>query len=205
MPASPAHRLSLLLLLLAAPLALAEPTELPPQAPKDFLAYQSTRLVNLDRAAMSVLLGWAALNITAGTTGHFTTRGDTQAFFQANAAWNVVNLAIAGISLHGLFSTQPETWDMAMRLSEGQKMQKVLLFNAGLDVGYVMLGGLLLERGLRTDSSLLRGWGRSLLLQGGFLLLFDSVLWFMHWQLDNELMVRVLPMTNGLGLELAWP
>jgi hypothetical protein len=205
MPASPVRQLSLLLLLLAAPLALAESPELPPQAPKDFLAYQSKSLVRLDTAAMGVLLGWAALNITSGTTGHFTTRGDSQAFFQANAAWNVVNLAIAGISLHGLLNAQPETWDVAMRLSEGQKMQKVLLFNAGLDVGYVMLGGLLLERGLRTDSSLLRGWGRALLLQGAFLFLFDSVLFFMHWKLDNEFMLRVVPMTNGLGVELAWP
>lgn len=54
-------------------------------------------------------------------------------------------------------------------------MQKILLFNAGLDVGYMLGGVYLLERGKREvkNAERLRGFGRSILLQGAFLFVFD--------------------------------
>jgi hypothetical protein len=190
----------LLLVLLCVPL-----TTQAAETPEAFLATHNTAAVQLNRTAMSVLLGWAVLNIGTGVTGHFTTQGDTQAFFQANAAWNVVNLAIAGFGLHGQLTAQPETWGLARSLAEGQQMEKILLLNAGLDVGYMALGGFLLERGLRTDSARFRGWGRSLLLQGGFLLLFDSALWWLNWRLNTQLTARLIPAPGGVGLQLQWP
>jgi hypothetical protein len=189
-----------LLVLLCVPLATQAA-----ETPEAFLATHNTEAVRLNRTAMSVLLGWAVLNMGTGVAGHFTTEGDAQAFFQANAAWNVVNLAIAGFGLHGQLSAQPETWDLARSLAEGQQMEKLLLLNAGLDVGYIALGGFLLERGLRTDSPRFRGWGRSLLLQGGFLLLFDATLWWLNWRLNTQLTVRLIPAPGGVGLQLQWP
>ena len=174
-------------------------------APESFLLAHDTELVRLNQTAMEVLLGWAALNIATGSVGHFTTRGEAQAFWQANAAWNVVNLAIAGMGLHGQLTALPETWDLARGLSEGQRMEKILLFNMGLDVGYVAFGGFLLERGLRQDSERLRGWGKSLLLQGGFLLLFDAALWFLNSRINSQLTARLTPAPNGVGLTLTWP
>ncbi len=202
MPSSPSSRTSLTLLLILCMSFTAEAAEATPEA---FLAMHNTEAVRLNRTAMGVLLGWAVLNIGTGTAGHFTTQGELRAFWQANAAWNVVNLAIGGFGLYGQLTATPETWDLARSLAEGQKMEKLLLLNAGLDVGYIAFGGFLLERGLRTDSTQLRGWGKSLLLQGGFLLLFDAVLWGLNWRLDSQLTARLVPAPNGVGLLLTWP
>ena len=43
-------------------------------------------------------------------------------------------------------------------------------------VGYVLLGSWLWERGARTSSTMLEGFGQSIVLQGAFLLVFDVVL-----------------------------
>jgi len=202
MPSSPSSRTSLAVLLLLCVSFAAQAAETTPEA---FLATHNTEGVRLNRAAMGVLLGWAVLNIGTGTAGHFTTQGEPRAFWQANAAWNVVNLAIGGFGLYGQLTATPETWDLGRSLAEGQKMEKLLLLNAGLDVGYVAFGGFLLERGLRTDSAQLRGWGKSLLLQGGFLLLFDAVLWGLNWRLNSQLTARLVPAPDGVGLLLTWP
>lgn len=119
--------------------------------------------------------------------------------------FNVVNLAIGGFGLYRQLTATPGTWDLGRSLAEGQKMEKLLLLNAGLDVGYVAFGGFRLERGLRTDLAQLRGWGKSLLLQGGSLLLFDAVLWGLNWRLNSQLTARLVPAPDGVGLLLTWP
>jgi hypothetical protein len=200
---SPSQRAGLVVAILLSLSISAQAAEL--TSPESFLAHHNQQAARLNQTAMGILLGWAVLNIGTGTAGHFTTQGETQAFWQANAAWNTVNLAIAGLSLHGQASATPGAWDLARSLSEGQKMEKLLLFNAGLDVGYLAFGGFLLERGHRTDSARLRGWGKSLLLQGGFLLLFDTALWLLNSNLNSKLTARLTPTPNGVGLLLSWP
>ncbi len=60
-------------------------------------------------------------------------------------------------------------------------IQSFLLLNAGLDVAYIATGFYLKERSKNSSSSeRLRGYGNSLLLQGGFLLAFDVALYFIH-------------------------
>lgn len=200
---SPPRRAGLVLVLLCCLSFTVQAAEA--TSPEDFLARHNTQAARLNQTAMGVLLGWALLNMGTGTVGHLTTQGETRAFWQANAAWNVVNLAIAGFSLHGQASATPASWDLARSLSEGQKMEKLLLLNTGLDVGYLAFGGLLLERGHRTDSARLRGWGKSLLVQGGFLLLFDAVLWALNANLNSKLTGRLAPAPNGVGLIITWP
>ncbi|MFP2907296.1 DUF6992 family protein [Pyxidicoccus sp. 3LFB2] len=180
------------------------PAPVPPSA-REWLAAHNAEAVRLNRVAMGVLFGWAVLNIGTGVAGHFTTEGETRAFFQANAAWNVVNLAIAGFGYHGQATADPASWDLARSLAEGQKMERLLLLNTGLDVGYMAFGAFLWERGLRKDSERMRGWGKSLLVQGGFLLVFDGVLWFLNSRLDGALTARLAPAPGGVGLMLTWP
>lgn len=177
----------------------------PPPDAKAWLAGHNAEAVRVNQTAMGILFGWAVLNIGTGVAGHFATEGETRAFFQANAAWNVVNLVIAGLGYHGQSTADPASWDLARSLAEGQRMEKVLLLNAGLDVGYIAFGGLLWERGLRKDSERLRGWGKGVLVQGAFLLVFDSVLTFLNMRLNGELTAHVVPASNGVGLMLTWP
>lgn len=130
--------------------------------------------------AMGVLLGWSALNVGVGTVGYFTTDGSTRYFHQMNAAWNLVNAAIAGIGLTRSRSTDPAQFTPLETVEEDYRLQKVLLFNMGLNVAYMAGGAYLWERGLRTDDERLRGYGPSIVAQGGFLLLFDSTFFWLQ-------------------------
>lgn len=170
-----------------------------------WLAEHNAEAVRVNQTAMGILFGWAVLNIGTGVAGHFASEGETRAFFQANAAWNVVNLVIAGLGYHGQATADPASWDLARSLAEGQRMEKLLLFNAGLDVGYIAFGGFLWERGLRKDAERLRGWGKSVLVQGAFLLVFDGVLTFLNAKLNGQLTARLVPAPDGVGLMLTWP
>ncbi|RKH97615.1 hypothetical protein [Corallococcus sp. AB038B] len=179
--------------------------EAPAPDAQAWLAQHNAEAVRVNQTAMGILFGWAVLNIGTGVAGHFASEGETRAFFQANAAWNVVSLVIAGLGYHGQATADPASWDLARSLSEGQRMEKVLLLNAGLDVGYIAFGGFLWERGMRKDSERLRGWGKSVLMQGAFLLVFDGVLAFLNAKLNGELTARLVPAPDGVGLMLTWP
>jgi hypothetical protein len=63
-------------------------------------------------------------------------------------------------------------------------LEKTLLFNAGLDVGYIMTGLYLTELSRRAgeQQERLEGYGWSLVLQGGFLLGFDLILYLVQRQ-----------------------
>ena len=139
--------------------------------------------INQDRISMNsngmlVLGGWAVTNIAIGSIGMTQTSGNTKYFHQMNAAWNTVNLAIAGFGYYGLRGQSADI-GLSETITEFHNFEKILLFNAGLDVGYMAMGAYLWERGIRTDSERLRGYGQSMILQGAFLFVFDGILYFM--------------------------
>ena len=136
---------------------------------------------------MIFLGSWAVLNILSGSAGYLLSENDTKYFHQMNAGWNLVNLGIAGIALHGISQMDVSSLSYSESLTELQNLDKILLFNAGLDVGYMATGAWLWERGLRKNSQRLEGYGKSLVLQGGFLFAFDLVLYLIHSPLTNDL------------------
>ena len=84
-------------------------------------------------------------------------------------------------------------------------MGKVLLMNAGLDVAYITGGFLMKEMAKNREGKrgILRGYGRSLILQGGFLLAFDIILYSVLQSKSNQLTdilnhVQLSP--NSVGL-----
>ncbi|MFP8487672.1 DUF6992 family protein [Gracilimonas sp. Q87] len=134
-----------------------------------------------------ILLGsWATLNLISGSTGYFLSENDTKYFHQMNAGWNVVNLGIAGFALYNLGQSDPSFLSYSETVTELQNLDKILLFNAGLDFGYIAAGAWFWERGLRKNSDRLQGYGKSLILQEGFLLVFDAILYLMHSPLTKE-------------------
>ena len=83
-------------------------------------------------------------------------------------------------------------------------MGKILLVNVGLDVAYIT-GGFLMKEMAKTRESkqdLLRGYGRSLILQGGFLLAFDIIL-FSVLQSKNPELMELLNTVSFSGSSLA--
>lgn len=132
------------------------------------------------RRAMSVLMGWSVLNMGVGTAGYFLSDGKTQYFHQMNAAWNVVNAAIAGAGWIGSRGEDPTALSPMETVEADYRLQKILLLNMGLNLAYMASGAYLWERGIQRGDERLEGYGPSLVLQGGFLLLFDSTFFLLQ-------------------------
>jgi hypothetical protein len=137
--------------------------------------------MKINETAMLVLGSWAAGNILVGTYGNFKASGEAKYFHQFNAAWNIVNLGIAAFGYFNAVNSDPIAMTNVEIIKDFNSLQNLLLLNAGLDVAYIATGFYLKERSKNSSSSeRLRGYGNSLLLQGGFLLAFDIALYFIH-------------------------
>ena len=154
---------------------------------------------------MNILAGWAGVNIIQSSISSANAKGSDKAFFQMNTYWNVVNLAIAGVGLYGVKKAASKKLSLMQNLSEQQKLEKLLLVNSGLDVGYVFAGLYMQERGQRLNNEQTQGFGKSVLLQGSFLLVFDIVQYCMHHKNGKHLngwlqKVDIGASQNGLGV-----
>lgn len=145
---------------------------------------------DLQKKGMIFLGTWASLNIISGSAGYLLSEKDTKYFHQMNAGWNIVNLGIAGFALYSISQMDASALNYSEAVIELQNLDKVLLFNAGLDFGYMAAGAWMWERGLRKGSERLEGYGKSLLLQGGFLLAFDLVLYLLHSPITNNIITQ---------------
>ena len=136
---------------------------------------------NYRQTGMMVLGGWAVVNIASGLVMRSNTTGVDSRFYEMNAIWNGVNLAIAGF---GYFSAAKLGIDgSAFKLYQEQmSMDKVLLFNAGLDMGYIAAGAWMMERSknVTKDPDLWKGYGKSIMFQGAFLFAFDVAMVLIH-------------------------
>ncbi len=156
----------------------------------------------IQKNGMIVLSSWAGLNILTGLTGNFRYQNETKYFFQMNAAWNVVNMGIAAFGFAGVANAYLDV-DSSYMLQEMRKFDRILLINAGLDVLYMTTGYLLLNNGLKNDRSRFIGYGRSIMMQGGFLFLFDMILYFTHSPYTKSLYQiteRINITTTGLSI-----
>jgi hypothetical protein len=164
-------------------------------------AFHQSRM-NINESAMLMLGGWAAGNILVGTYGNFKANGEIKYFHQFNAMWNVVNLGIASFGYFNAINSDPATMTNLEILNDYNSLQNFLLLNAGLDVAYIMTGFYLKERAKNSASAeRLRGYGNSLILQGGFLLVFDIALYFIH---QNNANIKLYPhlesiLAGGVG------
>ena len=137
------------------------------------------------RVGMQVLGGWALGNMAVSGPLYFSAQDEIRHFHEMNVAWNAVNLAIAGTGLIVNSRARPSS-NLAEALTAQRKIESTLLLNIGLDVGYMAAGWALLERSERDvpETDRWKGYGASLIMQGGFLLLFD--LGFYLFQRQNR-------------------
>lgn len=152
--------------------------------------------MNINESAMLVLGSWAVGNILVGTYGNFKASGEAKYFHQFNAMWNVVNLGIAAFGYFNAVNSDPASMANLEILKDYNSLQSFLLLNAGLDAAYIMTGFYLKEKAKNSSSAeRLKGYGNSLLLQGGFLLLFDVTLYFIH---QNNANINLYPHLESL-------
>ncbi len=146
---------------------------------RDSLALEMDFMRNkTEKRAMAVLGTWSALNITSSLILARNSTGIEKQFHTMNGMWNIVN---GGLALSGFLKGKKATIssDAIQAIDKYQKLERTLIFNSGLDLAYIAAGFYLDERGKHeTDvkrSEQFRGFGKSLILQGSFLLAFDAI------------------------------
>lgn len=151
---------------------------------------------------MSTLLGWSAANLGVGAVGWGVAREpEWVAFHQMTVAWSGVNLAIAVPGLVGALRERPDP-DLSTALRRTTALRTTFALNTGLDVGWVLLGAWMNEAGLRREDARLTGFGRSVMMQGGFLLVFDAAMLITHARGANGLLVH--PLLGTPGVQVTW-
>jgi hypothetical protein len=167
--------------------------------------WNNQRLQHTERS-MWVLGTWAAGNIAAGAIGMSRTTGETKAFHQMNLGWGLINAALAGSGIWTATHTDPAGLDWFQSLEAQQRLQRIFLFNAGLDVGYMMTGMWMMERSKNTENrpERLRGFGKSILMQGAFLFVFDLGAFVYHRPLDKSIhTIRPAIGMSGVNLTIS--
>ena len=161
--------------------------------------------LDINKKGMLVLSSWALANLISSPILASRTTGSTRYFHQMNGYWNTVNLAIAGLGYYSAVTGDSSGLSLAESVREQHSIEKILLLNTGLDAAYVTTGLFLRERGMRKESDRLKGFGNSLVLQGGFLFAFDIVLYLVHHQHAEglyNLLSNVTVTLNGVGMVL---
>lgn len=159
---------------------------------------------SIQKTGMQTLGLWALTNIAVGTFASLSTTGETQAFWQMNAGWNIIN---AGIASMGYFSQSiPNT--LLGTIQEQHSIETILAVNAGLDIAY-MIGGLYLREKAKTadNPDRLRGFGNAIILQGAFLFVFDTILYAVNAQHGKELspIIQSLNISpQGIGFNITF-
>ncbi len=137
--------------------------------------------INFNKKGMLLLGSWSAANIIVSAFAIKTSNQQVHYFHNMNVMWNSVNLALATI---GYISESKETTNnitFTNVLNHQNKTEKLFLFNTGLDIAYVTAGFYLKERGnSKINPDKLRGYGDAVAVQGGFLLLFDAIMYAVH-------------------------
>ena len=136
---------------------------------------------NLNRKGMTVLGSWAGANLITNGILLSNSSGSDKYFYQMNAYWSVVNGTLAGLGILGAKKNQGNL-SAFQTLEEQSSTEKTFLINTGLDAAYVMTGVYLLEKSKNSNDNqdMLKGYGQSVILQGGFLLLFDGIMYGVH-------------------------
>ncbi|HEY4154268.1 MAG TPA: hypothetical protein VGM24_02550 [Puia sp.] len=168
----------------------------------DSLAQSRNRITE---KAMLTLGSWATANIAAGFIIASQTQGEAKYVWRMNAYWNFINLGLAGMGYLNARKAMGKKYDLAGNLAAQQGIEKLYVFNLGLDLVYITGGFYLRERGnseTKPDHrDLFKGYGTSIAIQGGFLLLMDGVLIALHHKngirLNNQ--VRRIELNAGPG------
>lgn len=133
----------------------------------------------INTSGMYILGGWAVANIAGGAIGWANSTESAKYFHQMNLFWNTVNLGIAGFALYNNLNTDISVISADEMLAKHIKTENLYLINAGLDVVYIGTGFLLKHLSSKNlkKQDLLKGYGNSVILQGGFLMAFDLAMW----------------------------
>jgi len=151
--------------------------------------------VQYSKNAMIGLAGWSVANIVGSGIATNTRNKEMRYFHQMNVMWGGINLAIAGLGYWGAGREKIDNPTLEAVLKHQNKIEKTYLINAGLDIVYVG-SGLLMNKTSNNQKNpeKFKGYGNSIMVQGGFLLLYDAIMYSIHRKHGKQL--------KGLGDKL---
>ncbi len=165
-------------------LAVAILLHFPSRAQKDFNDSLAQSRNRITRTAMLTLGSWAVANISSGFIIAGQTTGQTKYFWRMNAYWNFINLGLAGMAYLNAISASAKKYSFADNFEAQHALEKIYIFNFGLDLAYIAGELYLHERGRSATTpnsgDQLKGYGTSIIAQGAFLLLMDGVMIRLH-------------------------
>jgi hypothetical protein len=143
------------------------------------------RMLRLSEVHALVLGCWAFLNVALGGVCTFLNTGGlwTLTFYTMNLSWGVINGGVAVFVYTHTKKSSAKPKALLRRLGLQRHVEKVLLFNAGLDMAFIVGGWALYQRASITDvvyPDLWKGFGTSVLVQGAYLLIQDSIFYYLH-------------------------
>lgn len=162
------------------------------------------RRVATNKTGMTILGAWGAANIVGGVAGALSaTDHEWKSFHTMNALWGVVNLGIAGMGYMGARKEAGQILSCDKMLGRYESGKRLFLINAGLDVVYIGSGMALTSYADDLDNpDRWRGYGKSVTMQGIFLLVFDGTMYALHQHKNKhwyKLLEGVCVTGNGVG------
>ena len=172
------------------------------QIPTDFNKQRN----EIDKKLMLTLTTWSSANIIASSIGWASAgNGEAKYFHQMNVMWSAINI---GLALPGYFKARNSNSQISLgnTFRKQSETEQAFLFNTGLDIAYVTTGFLLKSEGKHNipKQAQFNGFGNGLLLQGGFLFLFDLSAYIIHRHhatLLNPTLDRLTMSSSGIGLK----
>ena len=143
----------------------------------------NSKRYQIAKTGFAVLGSWAALNIAGGIIGQKNTTGERKQFYRANVIGGLVDMAFAGIGYFSSRRMEGKPHNTVETYKKQALAEKLFLFSVGLDIGAIAYGAYTKERANRfagEKRDWLKGAGNALILQGGFLILFDGIQYILH-------------------------
>ena len=126
--------------------------------------------------SLSLLSSWSLGNLILSpiaTKNLFSPSTTNEYFHQMNFSWNLLNVGIAGLGHIIVNKDSKKPWDIQTLHFKKKKAEKSIIINMGLDLAY-MVTGFIIKNNL-AESSMNKGYGNSIILQGGYLLFYDAI------------------------------
>ncbi len=130
-------------------------------------------------------------------------------FYHMNIYWNVVNVTIAGFGLASAYKKDFNNYDLLTLKDDQDKIERLMLMNACLDVVYIT-GGMVMDAysyKLKKNPDILDGYGKSMVFQGAFLLLFDTSFYFIYksnYKRFSKMSYTMSATPYGLGFRMVF-
>ncbi len=147
---------------------------------QDSIQFQK-KIFKIQQQSNLVFSGWSILNIGISplcTKSLFNPVTSSDHFHLSNFNWNLFNAGFAGLSHYSVYTNSQKTWSISELNKRKKRLERALTFNVALDFIYIA-SGLLLKHATSPNDLVnypaFHGGGNSLILQGGFLLVYDSI------------------------------